>query len=57
MQRGKRWYSGDQPYMDDWSVPLGDCVTLFVGIGVADEVVHHQSFVYTCPTRVQALSR
>jgi hypothetical protein len=51
LQRGRRWYSGDQPRMDQWSVAVSDCVTLTAHVLVADERVESLSYLYTCPTQ------
>jgi hypothetical protein len=51
LQRGRRWYGGDQPRGDEWTVALGNCVTLSASVLVGDERVEQLSYVYTCPTQ------
>jgi hypothetical protein len=51
LQKGRRWYSGDQPRMDQWSVAVSDCVTLSASVLVADGRVEQLSYLYTCPTQ------
>lgn len=49
-QKGRRWYSGDQPRSDTWSAPLSSCVTLVVSVLVKGQRVENLSYYYTCPT-------
>ena len=49
-RKGRRWYSGDQPMIDSWSTPLGDCVTLVATVLVKGQRVQNLSYYYTCPT-------
>ena len=49
-QKGRRWYSGDQPLYDMWSVALGSCVTLAANVLIEGQRVQSLSYNYTCPT-------
>ena len=51
LRKGRRWYSGDQPLSDTWSVVLSSCVTLAANVLIAGQRVQSLSYHYTCPTR------
>jgi hypothetical protein len=55
-QRGRRWYSGDRPRSEQWTVALGSCVTLAASVLVPDGRVERLSYIYTCPTTSSARS-
>jgi hypothetical protein len=57
LRKGRRWYSGDQPKSDTWSVTLGSCVTLVADVLVGGERVQSLSYYYTCPTTSTGVSR
>ncbi len=57
LQKSRRWYSGDQPMMDTWSVPLSSCVTLVAGVLIEGQKVQNLSYYYTCPTTRPGASR
>ena len=50
LRKGRRWYSGDQPLSDTWSVALSNCVTLSANVLIAGQRVQSLSYHYTCPT-------
>ncbi|HZA91968.1 MAG TPA: hypothetical protein VE420_05015 [Gemmatimonadales bacterium] len=50
LRKGRRWYSGDQPLSDTWSVVLSSCVTLAANVLIAGQRVQSLSYHYTCPT-------
>jgi hypothetical protein len=50
LQKGRRWYSGDQPVSDTWSVALDSCVTLVASVLLKGETVQSLGYFYTCPT-------
>jgi hypothetical protein len=50
LQKGRRWYSGDRPISDTWSVALSSCVTLVADVLVAGQRVQTLSYYYTCST-------
>src|SRR5688572_15335155 len=49
-QKGRRWYSGDQPLFDTWSAALSSCVTLVASVRIEGQKVQNLSYYYTCPT-------
>ena len=57
LQKSRRWYSGDQPMMDTWSVPLSSCVTLVASVLIEGQKVQSLSYYYTCPTTRTGASR
>jgi hypothetical protein len=57
LQKSRRWYSGDQPIMDTWSVPLSSCVTLVATVLIEGQKVQNLSYYYTCPTTRTGASR
>jgi hypothetical protein len=57
LQKSRRWYSGDQPMMDTWSVPLSSCVTLVASVLIEGQKVQNLSYYYTCPTTRTGASR
>jgi hypothetical protein len=57
LQKGRRWYSGDQPMSDTWSVALSSCVTLQASVLIKGERVNTLSYLYTCPTKRTGASR
>ena len=50
LRKGRRWYSGDQPISDSWSVALSSCVTLGASVLIEGQKVQNLSYHYTCPT-------
>ena len=50
LRKSRRWYSGDQPMMDTWSVAVGSCVILVAGVLVEGQKVQSLGYYYTCPT-------
>ncbi len=50
LRKGRRWYSGDQPMWDTWSVALSSCVTLAANVLIAGQRVQSLNYYYTCPT-------
>ena len=56
-RKGRRWYSGDQPKSDTWSVALSSCVTLVADVLIAGERVGTLGYYYTCPTTRTGASR
>ena len=57
LQKSRRWYSGDQPMMDTWSVPVSNCVTLVASVLIEGQKVQSLSYYYTCPTTKTGASR
>ena len=57
LQKGRRWYSGDQPMMDTWSVALSSCVTLVASVLIEGQKLQKLSYYYTCPTASTGASR
>jgi hypothetical protein len=51
LQQGRRWHSGDQPHMDEWTATLGPCVAMAAQVSVGTQRVEQLSYVYTCPTK------
>jgi len=56
LRKGRRWYGGDRPRHDEWSVALSDCVTLIADVLIAGERVQQLSYLYTCPSRASTPS-
>jgi hypothetical protein len=57
LRKGRRWYSGDQPVWDTWSVALDSCVTLAANVLIAGQRVQSLSYYYTCPTTKTGASK
>ena len=55
LRKGRRWYSGDQPRWDTWSVALSNCVRLSVLI--EGQRVQNLGYYYTCPTTSTGASK
>ena len=51
LRKGRRWYGGDRPRWDTWSVSLSDCVTLSTMVSIPGDRVEQLTYLYTCPTR------
>jgi hypothetical protein len=52
LRKSRRWYSGDQPMMDTWSVALDSCVTLVASVLIEGQKIQNLGYYYTCPTTV-----
>jgi hypothetical protein len=50
LRKNRRWYSGDKPLFDTWSVALSSCVTLVASVLIEAQRVQNLSYYYTCPT-------
>ena len=57
LRKSRRWYSGDQPILDTWSVGLSSCVTLVASVLTEGQKVQSLSYYYTCPTTKTGASR
>jgi hypothetical protein len=57
LEKGRRWYSGDQAMSDTWSLAVSSCVTLQASVLIKGERVNSLSYHYTCPTKATGESR